>query len=137
MAVKAIESEQKLGVGPNSNNVRAMGPPTPRRRSAVNNATHMLIIELPVSASLATRNLLRDQINDKIIRVRIPGDDHDLTLTWYTLTCSDRFLIFRARTVWDAVYVQQMTEIRLRTLRPATGPLRYAVTRILGAFIEM
>lgn len=130
MAVKAIESEQKQGVGP------LVEPPAPRRRP-VYDATHLLIIEVPITEPLATLDLLRDQIHNKIIRVRIPGDDHDLTLTWYKIACPNHFLIFRACTPWDAVYVQQMTEIRLRTLRPATGPLRYAVTRILGAFIQI
>lgn len=137
MAVKAIESEQKQGVGPLAGGNNNVEPPAPRRR-AVNNATHMLIVELPLSRINTTaRDLIQNQLNDNIIRIRVPGDDHDLTLTWHTLACTRNFLIFRARTPWDAIYVQQMTEIRLRTLRPATGPLRYAVTRILGAFIEM
>lgn len=135
MAVKSISTEAKHGVGPQESDVRTPAPVFTSRNHS--DATHLLIIHLPTQNNQDTRDLIHDQLHNNIIRVRIPGDDHDLTLTWHAFAMSRTFIIFRARTQWDALYVQRMTELRLRTLRPATGPLRYAVTRILGSFIEM
>jgi hypothetical protein len=137
MAVKAVASEQKQGVGP-APGMRAMDPPAPRSRRHANEATHMLVVHLHISQNpIAVRDLLRDQLHNRTIRARVPGVDQDLMLTWQAVACSRTFLIFCARSQLDSRFVQQITDRRMQNLRPVMGPLRYAVTHVLGAFREI
>jgi hypothetical protein len=100
-------------------------------RSVLTDATHMLVMQLPLGAHAGMPGLLRAHMDNNPIRARLP-DRSRLVLTWRLMTGSPLLLVFCATSELHPDLVAQMTWARLNDIHRIAAGVQCTLTRILG-----